>query len=222
MLFIAAYLAGVFVSQLVQGPCIRDIAVRGLVMESEQDEGLIMLAEAIPRQLPGETIEDYNKFLVYAMMLPGERVAGKVAKRLGLSEQEVIQLAVKHHWVDRAREFDRQRLEELRLSSAARLQQTLQQLLLTVQQVSARIIAAASEMEIGPHNVAQMVEAFSRLFEVIARVTGGLEEPHQPSLHDVLNVINVIHTGSAGRPEVREVSGGDSSPVVVDVDSSLV
>ena len=59
-------------------------------------------------QQPGETAKQFEAFQVYYTMPAGERSLAKVGKRLGKSTALMERWSTKNHWVDRARNHDKE------------------------------------------------------------------------------------------------------------------
>lgn len=59
-------------------------------------------------QQPGETAKQFEAFQVYYTMPAGERSLAKVGKRLGKSTALMERWSSKNHWVERARNHDKE------------------------------------------------------------------------------------------------------------------
>ncbi|WP_303051935.1 hypothetical protein [uncultured Dialister sp.] len=59
-------------------------------------------------QQPGETAKQFEAFQVYYTMPAGERSLAKVGKKLGKSTALMERWSTKNHWVDRARNHDKE------------------------------------------------------------------------------------------------------------------
>lgn len=59
-------------------------------------------------QQPGETAKQFEAFQVYYTMPAGKRSLAKVGKRLGKSTALMERWSTKNHWVDRARNHDKE------------------------------------------------------------------------------------------------------------------
>lgn len=185
-------------------------------MGGDEMEGEIELVKewegGIPPMVDGETVEEYHQFLRYAMMPPGRRTAMEVAKELGMSVEELTELSLRRWWVDRVRRFDRERLEQLRVASATAMQEALEEMLLAVRSVAERVRAVAPSIDIGAHNVAQLMTAMGELVKAMQAISdsgGGGGGGGQVSLRDVITIVT-------GATQARMVHGPTGVEVITD------
>lgn len=169
----------------------------------------------LPERVEGETVEEYHKFLRYVLMPPGQRNITQVARELGMDVDSVMQLALRRGWVDRARRYDRVRLERLRLEVAATMQEALSELFSAVVSISRRIQDASRNLEIGAHNVAQIMTAMGDLVKAMQSISSsGSEESSSVTLRDVMMVIT-------GAQQATMRRGGTSIEIVTGADADV-
>lgn len=165
----------------------------------------------IPPMIDGETVEEYHKFLRYALMPPGKRVAVEVANELGMSIEELVKLSLRRGWVDRVRRFDRERLNELRVASATAMQEALSEMLLAVRSVARRVLEVAPSLDIGAHNVAQLLTAMGDLVKAMQAISseGGMGGVESVSLREVITIVT-------GANQARVIDNATGVAVITD------
>lgn len=169
----------------------------------------------LPERVEGETVEEYHQFLRYVLMPPGQRNITQVARELGMDVDSVMHLALRRGWVDRARRYDRVRLERLRLEVAATMQEALSELFSAVVSISRRIQDASRNLEIGAHNVAQIMTAMGDLVKAMQSISSsGSEESSSVTLRDVMMVIT-------GAQQATMRRGGTSIEIVTGTDTDV-